>query len=242
MPKGKGELDIEFEDEEFEEAEGGEEDEGVEEAEGLEEDFDIDDAASVASDDQDKVQDIGIMKGAAMKNMKKTRNVNSRKSGGVDDSEDEADLEDGIGEVDEVELLDEADEVETGNTVEAIEKREKLVESAEKKPSAIFKKVIEIAPGRRKTSNYLTRFEMAELLSIRTQQISEGSIDFVEDRKLLEGITDPKKIAELEFSLRRCPLRLRRFIGVKKIDGVLHEYIEYFDVNLMMRPALGHLY
>lgn len=173
--------------------------------------------------------------------------INQGKTGGDDDNDD-----DEIEEVDddtEYELLDEEttaaleDEYGERPTIDKIIKKEKAEEPAvTKKSLQVFKKIIEVAPEKRKTSNILTRFEMTEILSIRTQQISEGSMHFIDTKnEILSKLTDPKDIAELEFNMRRCPLRLRRKIGEKRINGILHEFIEYFNVNQMGRPPLVHL-
>lgn len=60
---------------------------------------------------------------------------------------------------------------------------------------------------------FLTKFEKARIIGIRTQQILAGSKIFVETNE-----TDPYKIALQELLERKMPLIIRRYFGSKYKD------------------------
>lgn len=55
---------------------------------------------------------------------------------------------------------------------------------------------------------YLTKYEKARILGVRTNQISMGSKIFVETNE-----KDPFKIAKLELQNKKMPLLIRRYFG-----------------------------
>ncbi len=56
----------------------------------------------------------------------------------------------------------------------------------------------------------LTKFERARIIAFRAQQIAAGSPLFLRDDEIPEGEADPIKLAEMELSLGRIPVRIRR--------------------------------
>lgn len=91
------------------------------------------------------------------------------------------------------------------------------------------------------TSNTLTIYEMTELISVRAQQISQGSYVFVPD---IEGINDPIEIAKLELLNNKSPLYIKREIGITKNKDSKNqnEYIkkvELWNPNEMNKLKIG---
>lgn len=79
------------------------------------------------------------------------------------------------------------------------------------------------------TSNTLTQFEKEELISVRAQQISQGSYIFVTN---IEGVTDPIEIANIELANNKCPLYVKRHIGRTNKT----EKYELWNPNEMNKP------
>ena len=146
------------------------------------------------------------------------------------ETETEADAEDLDEDIEEV---DKTDVLSTTDTEVMIEK-DVYVEDAEHIPVKYYKNVIVIKPENRKSSNILTNFEICEIISIRSQQISK------DDKTLIEKgiLDDPISIAKKELMERKCPLVLRRKIGEIYDDkkNILNEYYEFWDVNKMTFP------
>lgn len=76
------------------------------------------------------------------------------------------------------------------------------------------------------TSNILTIYEITELIGIRATQISQGAPVFVD----IEYISDPLEMAKKEIINNRCPLYIKRYIGLDKY--------ELWDPNIMIKPQL----
>lgn len=76
------------------------------------------------------------------------------------------------------------------------------------------------------TSNILTIYEITELIGIRATQISQGSPIFTD----IKNISNPIKMAEKELIDNRCPLYVKRYIGLDKY--------ELWDPNTMIKPKL----
>lgn len=69
--------------------------------------------------------------------------------------------------------------------------------------------IIVVKPENRRTSHILSKFEMTEIVSIRTAQIAQTGQAMVD----IGDLDDPVKIAKKELMMRRCPLILRREVG-----------------------------
>lgn len=76
------------------------------------------------------------------------------------------------------------------------------------------------------TSNILTIYEMTELIGIRATQISQGAPVFVD----IEYISDPIEMAKKEIINNRCPLYVKRYIGLDRY--------ELWDPNIMIKPKI----
>lgn len=76
------------------------------------------------------------------------------------------------------------------------------------------------------TSNILTIYEMTELIGIRATQISQGSPVFVD----IEYLSDPIEMAKKEIINNKCPLYIKRYIGLDKY--------ELWNPNEMVKPKI----
>ena len=76
------------------------------------------------------------------------------------------------------------------------------------------------------TSNILTIYEMTELIGIRATQISQGAPVFVD----IEYIFDPIEMAKKEIIYNKCPLYIKRYIGLDRY--------ELWDPNIMIKPKI----
>jgi len=76
------------------------------------------------------------------------------------------------------------------------------------------------------TSNILSIYEFIELISIRASQITNGSYVFTD----INGISDPIEMAKKELLDNKCPLYVKRFIGLNKY--------ELWSPNVMSKPHL----
>lgn len=76
------------------------------------------------------------------------------------------------------------------------------------------------------TSNILSIYEFIELISIRSSQIINGSYVFTD----INGISDPIEMAKKELLDNKCPLYVKRFIGLNKY--------ELWSPNVMSKPHL----
>ena len=76
------------------------------------------------------------------------------------------------------------------------------------------------------TSNILTIYELIELISIRASQISNGSYVFTD----ITGISDPMEMAKKEIMDNKCPLYIKRYIGLDRY--------ELWSPNLMSKPKI----
>jgi len=85
----------------------------------------------------------------------------------------------------------------------------------------VRREIIILAPENRRTSEFMTKFECCNLISLRAKQIEDGGPIFVDEGEL----TDPREIAKLEIQQRKCPLSIIRYIT----DTIVEEW----DANEM---------
>lgn len=85
----------------------------------------------------------------------------------------------------------------------------------------------------RMTSDRVSMLEYTEITGIRAEDIARHDNCFVS----IDGLTDPIKMAEREFAMRKCPLRIKRELGFKVIDGKSYKVVEYLDPNTAIHPA-----
>jgi DNA-directed RNA polymerase subunit K/omega len=76
------------------------------------------------------------------------------------------------------------------------------------------------------TSNILTIYEIVELIGIRSTQIAQGSPVFTD----IKNITNSTEMAKKEIMDNRCPLYIKRHIGLDKY--------ELWDPNVMIKPKI----
>ena len=76
------------------------------------------------------------------------------------------------------------------------------------------------------TSNILTIYEIIELIGVRATQISQGSPIFTD----VKNITNPSDMAKKEIFDNKCPLYIKRNIGLDKY--------ELWDPNTMIKPKI----
>ncbi len=86
------------------------------------------------------------------------------------------------------------------------------------------------------TSDRITLFEYTELTGIRAEEIARFNNCYVS----IDGLTEPIKMADREFMMRKNPLKVKRYLGHRWIDGAKHEYYEYIDPNLAIHPARAY--
>ena len=85
-----------------------------------------------------------------------------------------------------------------------------------------------VAPGDRRTTNRISRAEMARIIAVRAKAIEDGAPVFVD----VTDLTDPIAMATRELMLRRCPLTLRRHITDTEVeDWPLDDPIMIFPVG-----------
>lgn len=138
------------------------------------------------------------------------------------DDDDASDVQ-----VDTKAIFDDLEEEDEGETAEE-EIVSTFVENVETE-NKLHKNIVVIDPAARRTSNILTEYEHTELISIRASQIEQQRIVLTD----VTGLVDAEAMAEKELADKKCPLVLRRKIGEIVRDGILTEYIEYWDVNSM---------
>jgi DNA-directed RNA polymerase I, II, and III subunit RPABC2 len=89
-----------------------------------------------------------------------------------------------------------------------------------------------VHPDDRVTDTRLQLAEAAMVLATRAQQIAKHATSFTD----AAGLHDPVAIAQKELYDRRCPLRLRRVVGVGEGGEQL---VEEFNVREMTLPPLA---
>ena len=147
----------------------------------------------------------------------------------VDDSEDE--IEDKIDE--EFDDLDE--EISIDLNKKSIDKKIIFKDPKKIKINPVIQKststrtIIIVPEHEKRSDNRLHQSELSNILSMRSEQIAQHGTKFVDT----DGITDVYQIAIKEVFSRKCPLKLRRTIGI----GFSGEIIaEEWDINTMSLP------
>jgi DNA-directed RNA polymerase I, II, and III subunit RPABC2 len=69
-----------------------------------------------------------------------------------------------------------------------------------------YRNILIVPPDHRKTSEVMTEYEFAEIISHRAKQIENDSPVYVD----VGNETDPIKMAEMELLQKKCPLSIRR--------------------------------
>jgi DNA-directed RNA polymerase subunit K/omega len=152
-----------------------------------------------------------------------------------DDYDDEVDNIKSENESDNDELLlDEEVDIDYDNDSDNSDHKynqvvEKKIESKMKSRNIII-----VPSHERVTDNKLHKSEVSFLLSTRAKQISKHATHFVENYIGTNAMT----IAYKELYTHRCPLKLRRQIGVTVKGDIL---MEEWDVKQMVLPKIDEL-
>jgi DNA-directed RNA polymerase subunit K/omega len=95
--------------------------------------------------------------------------------------------------------------------------------------------IVVIPANERLMSDQLNKYEIAEIINIRTYQISKDGIAFCE----IDGLDNAVDIAKRELMRRKCPLLVRREAGRKlSPDGKrVLIYVEDWNPNEMIFAA-----
>lgn len=119
-----------------------------------------------------------------------------------------------VDEVEEEEPLDESvldDNLQSDEEAPGLEYvSDATKERYEYKP-LIRTEIVDRLPEDRITSEVMTKFEYAEIVSIRAKQIENGGDSYTD----IGDLTDPIAIAKKEILDKRCPLDIRRMITDK---------------------------
>jgi hypothetical protein len=91
--------------------------------------------------------------------------------------------------------------------------------------------IIIVPSDERITDNRLHKNEASFILSIRAKQIADSSTHFAKDCNLNNAIS----IAYQELYTHRCPLKLRRSVGVNSKGDII---VEEWDVKTMVLPNI----
>ena len=112
-----------------------------------------------------------------------------------------------------------------------------LPEQKTEEPSRqIHKDIVIVDPMKRRTSDVMTMFELTEAVSIRATQLASRPISTTD----ISGLDNPINMAKKEIADGKCPLVLRRVVGVEfdKKNNRMIEYIECWNVNTMAKPVM----
>lgn len=107
-------------------------------------------------------------------------------------------------------------------------------ESAETFASDFNEDIVVVAPDDRITTSRLSLYNVAEIISIRTDQIARFNNCLVD----ITGLSNAEDMAKKELMERKCPLVLRRHVGSGMRDGKLCKFYEYWDPNEMEFPVV----
>jgi DNA-directed RNA polymerase I, II, and III subunit RPABC2 len=142
---------------------------------------------------------------------------------------DNASEEDDIPDLYESEYVDDA----ANSDISALEQKnqkimqkkiQNLKERYEFTPE-IVKNIVVLDPKNYITSEVLTKFEITEIISIRSLQIQESQLCFTD----VGDLTDPILMAKKELNDKKCPLSIVRNINTN--------LVEIWDVNKMAKPV-----
>jgi len=132
-----------------------------------------------------------------------------------DDDDDDIDIND--------ETYDIEDENEEDNNYSYIEDN---INMNETENDIDMKHEIIVKSENRITSSMLSIYEFTELISIRSSQISNGSYVFTD----VNGYSDPIEMAKKELIDNKCPLYVKRGIGMNRY--------ELWSPNVMSKPKM----
>jgi len=184
------------------------------------EEFDADDIEDIEKDYIDELGEEVSSDEDAIDNP----NPQSEDEENEDESGEEFDIYDENEPLDDIHLIEK-------KKIKSTKKEKIEVEKFDK----FHKKNIIIPPEDFTTSDYLTDFELTEIISIRATQISESGISLI---KAPDNVDTAERIAELELNAGLCPLVLERKIQTVYERGMQIDYYEHWDVNKMNKKIL----
>ena len=120
-----------------------------------------------------------------------------------------------------------------GEENEEAEEEEEEVEEERVETTKYVKEVISVNPKDFITSDILNDFEMTELISVRSADISNrGGPVFVD----VSDLDNPVKMAKRELMMRKFPLIVSRYIGERKnqVTKEIEKVYEYRNPNTMI--------
>ena len=147
----------------------------------------------------------------------------------LDDSEDEIEdkLDEEFDELDELASIDLNKKSEDKKVIFKDTKKIKINPVIQKSTST--RTIIIVPEHEKRSDNRLQQSELSNILSMRSEQIAQHGTKFVDT----DGITDVYQIAIKEVFSRKCPLKLRRTIGLGPNGEII---AEDWDINTMSLP------
>lgn len=192
----------------------------------MENEADFDDSASETHDHNSAAVD-----NPAMNNAKKASA--QKKVGGADRKIAEILTND----KDDMESSDEADDADEAIEDNADSDEEEVVGSSkifseDDDDEGNIKNIIIVSPEKRITPSIMSHYEQTECISIRATQIEKNGKCFVDTLA-----NTPREMAEQELLMRKTPLRIRRLLGYRNINGKTYEVYEDWNPNEMKFAA-----
>lgn len=89
--------------------------------------------------------------------------------------------------------------------------------------------IIIVKKENRCTSEVLSKYEITEIISVRAEQIARNNNPLVD----VSDLTNPIDMAQREFMARRTPLIVRRYVGMREVDGKMMKHYEDWNVREM---------
>jgi hypothetical protein len=163
-------------------------------------------------------------------------NIVDDKTDDIDDglagNNDDVDVADTTSDVDDIESV--AESIASTDVTDDIPEADIDVEAeaelqTDDIPPEHMKTIIVSRDEKRRTSDTLSKYEMTEIVSIRSIQISASNNCTVDT----SGLTDPVAMAKKELMMRKCPLICRRHVGDVRIGDEIQSYYEFWDPNSM---------
>lgn len=172
------------------------------------------------SDEEDYNSDIDTYEDDNDKKEVKKVEKNKKSKDNDDEDEDEDVVDDADNEADDDHVIDKDED----DDDDIIEDDDDDVELDVETPDDLIEYIVKEED--RITSDYLSKYEMIELINIRATQISKGDYPFTD----VKNLRDPISMAKKEIYDNRCPLLVKRGIGNNKF--------EVWNPNLMFKPKI----
>lgn len=132
-------------------------------------------------------------------------------------------------EIEENDIYEEEDEEEIIDDNEISQFKEKKIESINKNKS---RNIIIVPNDQKITDNRLHKNELSFVLSTRSKQIAKYGTYFATNI----NSKDPIEIAYKELYEKKCPLKLRRQVGINNSGDLI---VEEWDLKTMVLPNIN---